>query len=327
MAKTALSGRRVGKALAQVAIGYLDNADSACHRLSDPQDSEALHDFRVALRRLHSCLDAYPAIVSPVLSKRRLKRLRRLAKATNAARDAEVQIQWLNEQSELCLQPPVPACARLLTELQRRSCAGGGAPAQSLPARFNRLQRKLRKRLARLADSTEGVEFGLSTARVALPLIRALRQGLSAISGADDEAAAHAVRITAKRLRYLLTPLRAEYDACDRAVTALGELQDLLGELHDRHLFIPLLGQVAAAASADRARRLFTLDSPVPGALAWAPAEAEGFVQLFQRNRAKAESLYDHLREHWLLDLPTFEAGLLAAVNALERGDVERRRR
>ncbi|HEY9420766.1 MAG TPA: CHAD domain-containing protein, partial [Thermoanaerobaculia bacterium] len=42
-----------------LALSFLDQARAARPRLADPSDSEALHDFRVALRRLRSCLRAY----------------------------------------------------------------------------------------------------------------------------------------------------------------------------------------------------------------------------------------------------------------------------
>ncbi|HYU36006.1 MAG TPA: CHAD domain-containing protein, partial [Thermoanaerobaculia bacterium] len=42
-----------------LALTLLDQAAAAFPRLEDPADSEALHDFRVALRRLRSCLRAY----------------------------------------------------------------------------------------------------------------------------------------------------------------------------------------------------------------------------------------------------------------------------
>ena len=40
----------------RLALSYLDQAARARPRLADPADAEALHDFRVGLRRLRSCL-------------------------------------------------------------------------------------------------------------------------------------------------------------------------------------------------------------------------------------------------------------------------------
>ena len=78
----------------RLALAQLDAAATACARVADRDDAEALHDYRVALRRLRSLLRAYAPWYDPV-PKHLRKRLRRLVRATNAARDTEVQIEWL----------------------------------------------------------------------------------------------------------------------------------------------------------------------------------------------------------------------------------------
>ena len=47
-----------------LALSFLDQAAQARPRLADPADTEALHDFRVGLRRLRSCLRAYRRRIS-----------------------------------------------------------------------------------------------------------------------------------------------------------------------------------------------------------------------------------------------------------------------
>ena len=54
-----LLARPAAEATRLIALGYLDDASAAATRLDDPEDEEALHDFRVALRRLRSTLRAY----------------------------------------------------------------------------------------------------------------------------------------------------------------------------------------------------------------------------------------------------------------------------
>ena len=65
-----------------IALSYLDKATEALHRLKEAEDKEALHDFRVALRRLRSCLRAYRGLLQDSVPKKLAKRLRRLARAT-----------------------------------------------------------------------------------------------------------------------------------------------------------------------------------------------------------------------------------------------------
>jgi CHAD domain-containing protein len=43
----------------RLCLGLLQEADEALSRLEQGEDSEALHDFRVALRRLRSVIRAY----------------------------------------------------------------------------------------------------------------------------------------------------------------------------------------------------------------------------------------------------------------------------
>src|SRR4051794_18063096 len=42
-----------------IALSLLDRAAAAAARMTDPSDPQALHDFRVATRRLVACLQAY----------------------------------------------------------------------------------------------------------------------------------------------------------------------------------------------------------------------------------------------------------------------------
>src|SRR5918999_1214042 len=83
-----------------LALSFLDQAAAARPRLADPADTEALHDFRVGLRRLRSCLRAYRDCLEDSVPKKLARKLRRLASSTGPGRDAEVQIEWLRGRRE-----------------------------------------------------------------------------------------------------------------------------------------------------------------------------------------------------------------------------------
>ena len=85
------------RAVHLLACAQLGAAARSCRHLTQREHPEALHDFRVALRRLRSHLRAYAPYSDPVPEKLN-RRLRRLARTTNAARDAEVQLEWLRRQ-------------------------------------------------------------------------------------------------------------------------------------------------------------------------------------------------------------------------------------
>jgi CHAD domain-containing protein len=59
--------------------------------MDEPSDKEALHDFRVALRRLRSLMRAYQAYLRGSQAKKLRQRLKALAGSTNLARDVARQ--------------------------------------------------------------------------------------------------------------------------------------------------------------------------------------------------------------------------------------------
>src|SRR4029077_7708184 len=78
-----------------VALRQLDAVRAALARAGDPSDEEAIHDVRVALRRLRSSLAAYRPLLDADAARRGLERAGRLAGQMGDARDAEVRLAWL----------------------------------------------------------------------------------------------------------------------------------------------------------------------------------------------------------------------------------------
>ena len=73
----------------------LKEADKAVRRLKDAHDAEALHDSRVALRRLRGWFQAFQ-VELPLKHKWR-RALKQLAHSSNDARDAQVCQDWLSK--------------------------------------------------------------------------------------------------------------------------------------------------------------------------------------------------------------------------------------
>src|SRR5262245_42870696 len=90
----------VERAAREVALRLLEKADKERRRLDDADDAEALHDFRVAVRRLRSWLKAYKEPLRGSVAGKHRDVLRAVAHATNAGRDAEVHVEWLRARSE-----------------------------------------------------------------------------------------------------------------------------------------------------------------------------------------------------------------------------------
>ena len=91
----------VERAVRVVALTLLRDAATTRARLIDANDTEALHDFRVAVRRLRSWLRAYRPYLDDSVRAKDRSRLRAVARATSLARDTEVHLQWLREQEPL----------------------------------------------------------------------------------------------------------------------------------------------------------------------------------------------------------------------------------
>ncbi len=222
-----------------VALSYLDEIARAEHRLADAQDSEALHDFRVGLRRLRSCLRAYRPSLKGSVSKKMRRRLRNLTLATNAGRDSEVQLEWLHQRAGQLEPEEIEGLAWLVGRLEGRQFDSRAKVTSSVAARFVKLAAKLRPRLetVRLEVRTGRgrPRFLLSdaTRELTTGYVERLEKRLEAVRDGDAVAEAHAARIAAKRLRYLWEPLSRRVPRVRALVGRLKQLQDVLGDLHD----------------------------------------------------------------------------------------------
>ncbi len=302
----------------RLALGFLEQAAAARPRLlAGGDDSEALHDFRVGLRRLRSTLQAYAAQLGDSVPKKLARRLKRLADATGSGRDAEVQIEWLRAQAPVLGPYQRPGLRWLLERLEARKEKAYGRIEGRVAARFDELAADLRQRLSvytaevRLDGGEPERRDTLARAAAGLLAqgVEEVRQRLAGIGGADDVARAHRARIAAKRLRYLLEPLADELAAVQPAAKPLVKrikgLQDLLGELHDAHVLEDELGDALAAAAGERAATLFaaTLAEVPDDKLLRAErrrAHEAGVLALARLNRERRDRLYREVAQGWL---------------------------
>ncbi len=235
-----------GAAAAAIALRHLDSAVKARRRLKRDTDPEALHDFRVALRRLRSVLRAYRPWLDAVPKKLR-RRLREIARATSAGRDAEVCLAWLGEQTGV-----EQVGRRLRGRLERlRDDAYAHVRADVL-AVFADVEPRLRRRLKdiRRGKPAANTSYAAAAAERLQEHVARVAADLARIEGVADTAPIHDARIQAKRLRYLLEPLAdAKLPAARVAVKDLKVFQDETGLLCDGFV---RRGLIAEAAAADR---------------------------------------------------------------------------
>jgi CHAD domain-containing protein len=315
--------RPAEEAVRLVALHQLDAAAAALERLDRPDDAEALHDFRVALRRLRSLLRAYRPYVKGSMRKRLRDRLRALADATSTGRDAEVLAAWARAQLPSLTARERTGGRWLLARLDERRALG--ERVAELRRDFAKAERRLRQRLQtyRLTVDVGRAPGGATLAVAMAEAVRAQAAELEARLAGDagEPAQIHAARVAGKRLRYTLEPAAARADVA-ALVERLKDLQDVLGELNDAHVAGRELAAAVEDAGAERARALYqqALDAPDvtprPGRRA---DQRPGLVALARRARERWTQGLRRLHADWSRS-PAFFARVEAVAAALEAG-------
>lgn len=232
-----------------LALSQLDQIDRAQRRLSRSQDREALHDFRVGLRRLRCSLRAYRVQLKGSVTGRMRTQIRQVARSTNDSRDTEVQLAWLRSQAEHLGAEETPGLFWLAGRLEGGKQEMHDQDTSEVARRYTRVSAKFRRALGILRielDYGRGqrmATFGEVTGGLVRQQVARLRDDLTRIRGVSDVKEIHKARISGKRLRYMLEPIARRDRRAGALVRRLKEAQDLLGEHHDMHV---LLGVIAS---------------------------------------------------------------------------------
>ncbi|MBK5293347.1 MAG: CHAD domain-containing protein [Acidobacteriia bacterium] len=216
-----------------------------------PEDPEAIHDLRVAIRRFTQCLRTFRQFLDRNSTKKIRRRLRKVMDACGAARNIDIALEVL---------------------------AAAGAGGQTLledlrkerPRRQKRLVQRLkqwrrRKRFKALTTVPQfkrtapgpwdgGSDAAANAARVLTALAAELFEsgGRAAEAGSTHEDL-HQFRLQAKRFRYTLELFGSVYgEKLDARIALLGGIQDKLGAMNDCVTTLPL---IAGNASAEKSVR------------------------------------------------------------------------
>lgn len=299
--------------------GVIDRLEGAIGRLrAGSPDAEAVHDVRVASRRLRGAIAAAREVSSVMRKTKGLgRRLKDVRTGLGGARQAEVGIALLESLRRELTAEEQPAAGAMAALLARRlEEFRAGLPATVRRLKLDRLPRDARAladrlegtppELPRRAALTEAAAHRRAPAvlrRAALAAVTARHQALVNLPrdplDALDDAALHRFRIEAKKLRYTLEFFEPLFPGVEKRLEALREAQDLLGALHD-------LADLEALAAdlAGRAREA-GFES------AAAPFERLG-ARLEQQRRADG-------RRFRLLHKALTDAGFLAGLTAAGR--------
>jgi CHAD domain-containing protein/CYTH domain-containing protein len=297
------------RAVAALLSERLDRVEGAYARLSDADHEEALHDFRVALRRLRSLLRIYRGLIGHEIPRKLVRRLRRVARATNASRDLEVKLRWLEGQKG-SLRPKHQVGFRWLeNRLEAAKRQADEDAATEVEADYPAAIASLRRRITDLARREMPAEPALATVTAAL--LRALEtemeEHLARVESIDDQSEAHAARIIGKQVRYLLEPLDDVLPGAGELVARCKAMQDVLGDMHDADVASGMLADAMEEAAAEGGARVAQELRDAGGLNAQALRRARrkdpmpGLLALVHRIQARREERWESFATQWLV--------------------------
>ncbi len=175
---------------------------TAHRKLRAHVDPGALHDFRVALRRLRSTLRAFrPYLLHP---KGLRRRLRRLAQTTNESRNLEIWRDWIGAQAPKLTRRQRPGVHWLRLRLADRQQHANAL----MERRIEKWLPRLRQDLARVrsgAGLRSRLPLASQTARTAVARVlragaRGLGEPLARVPSPQDRESSPAARYSTQRL-------------------------------------------------------------------------------------------------------------------------------
>lgn len=201
-------------------------------------DTEFLHDFRVAVRRTRSLLRQVRYVLDPGAVEHFSNEFSWIGRLAGPPRDVDVLTLALREDRDVVPAADMDALMAFLGELQQQEYRGLVAALDSI--RYRRLLADWRVFLERPippAPEARNSERPLVdvVARRAWRLSRRIGASAKTIDEHSSPERLHAVRIDAKKLRYLIDVTPGFYDTADLecVLGALKKLQRVLGDFND----------------------------------------------------------------------------------------------
>jgi CHAD domain-containing protein len=310
----------------RIALALLGQARAAAARLDDAEDAEALHDFRVAIRRLRSTLRAWRPELGKSVSKGHRRALRQIQQSTGGGRDAEVALEWLAEQRGELRALQRHGHDWLVDRLTERRVRAMDQLCQQVRADFERIEDALRDHLevlqieVRLDHPPEPERFADALSAHVRRHSDRLVTRLVRIASPEDRSECHRTRIACKRLRYLVEPVRPFAPQAAEVVKQCKQLQDLLGDLNDAHVLQDALASALEEASVEHARRLHDVArEPDPELLQQEMRRSPraGLAELTRRDQLRIRKGFEKLEKRWIAP---HAAALVEAVERLCEG-------
>jgi CHAD domain-containing protein len=204
-------------------------------------DTEELHDMRVATRRMRTAFDVFSPAFDPKMLKHYLKGLRAIGRDLGAVRDMDVLLEYalayqknLSEEHRPGLEPLLSAWQHAITKKRSRMIRHlQSEDYQDFKSRFNLFLQPPEQ----VKPLYENLVMN-SRLRDIVPVLvyerYAAVRAFEAIIATASITQLHAIRIEFKKFRYVLEYFREILgEVASKAIAELKQIQDHLGELHD----------------------------------------------------------------------------------------------
>lgn len=210
------------------------------------EDIEALHQMRVATRRLRASIRVFESVLPPTFEGYRAE-LQWVGHELGAVRDLDVQIEGLERLRAASSWDDAAALRPLIEVIERERRVERERLVELLDSeRYDRFVQSFS--LALREEPSVGTESA-EIYRYAEPILarrfRRLRTDGKRLTDASPAAEYHELRIRGKRLRYSLEVFGELYGRpAERATAALKALQDMLGDHQDAEVGIERLHSI-----------------------------------------------------------------------------------
>lgn len=210
-----------------------DKLHEQYHGVIAGEDVEAVHDARVAARRMRSALAAFEPWLPQRIDDRLRKQLRGLGRILGPVRDLDVSLIYVHHHAE-AVAPAAEGPLRRHLEHERDQ-ARRTMLAYYKGKDYKRLQATLHE-FSRMKLRSK-VRLGHILPELMQTAIAEIRLYEGTLDPDTPDEHIHALRIATKRLRYLLEFTRYATDPTSASLIAfVTSLQDQLGDVHDAYI-------------------------------------------------------------------------------------------
>ncbi|MGD0688154.1 MAG: YfcE family phosphodiesterase [Candidatus Bathyarchaeia archaeon] len=268
-------------------------------------DIEFMHKLRVTSRRMRAALSLFGECFLRKSSKKWINAIRNVTRSSGAARDADVQLVFLENYSRTVEDRSALPGLAYLTTLQRARRVGMQSDIVSV---LDALEGS--NILADISDSSMTLLRNLREQNRSEPVIKTpsnyekardhissrLDDVLALEQFVHDESAAvkhHELRIATKRLRYTMEIFSPLYKGeLKEQISLMKQLQDVLGEIHDYVVWVQEFS-VYLQGVPDDAR--YGVSKVLSHAAEMKKSRYKDFVTLW--DNAVAKALFDNIRQ------------------------------